>query len=120
VGARASWLFILITGYLQVRYLSTPPWWTAPDFIAGLDEAVGLVGASLVMGLMVQHFKDRPVWPPQVIFVALLGLLVAWANARLRPSTTMVSVFLLVCAVWLTLLVRRDWRPGDRRGSQEL
>jgi hypothetical protein len=123
VGAWASWLCLLLAGYLEARYLSTPPWWTTPDFLAGLDEAVSLMAAAIAMALLVHHFgATRPPWLVQVAVTALLGLIIAWGNARLHSSARPINIFLGVATVWLAALLGRDWyrwRKARRTGQNQ-
>lgn len=123
IGAWASWFGILGAGYLQARYFSTPPWWTTPDFLAGLDEAVSLLAAAIAMALVVHQFGPaRPPWVIQVSVTAVLGLLVAWGNARLHSNAMAINIFIGVAAAWLCALLGRDWyrwRQAHHRRQNE-
>jgi hypothetical protein len=115
-GAWASWLCILLAGFLQARYLASPPWWTTPDFLAGLDEAVSLLAAAIAMALIVHQFGTSwPSRPVQVVVTAFLGLLIAWGNARLHSDARAINTFLAAALVWLAALLGRDWHHRQRR-----
>jgi hypothetical protein len=119
VGAWASWLFLLLATGLVIRCCASPPWWTHPDFLSGLDEAVGLVASTLLIALTVHQFGPRGPWfPIPLALASLLGLLAQWGNARYRPSTTATTFFLAFCALWLIGLVTRDWLHHRSRTGQ--
>jgi hypothetical protein len=116
LGAWASWLLFLAAGAGQAWFLSTPPWWTEPNYLAGLAEAVGLLAAALVMALATHQVRGEGRYRAlQVLAIAAFGMLVEWANARFDPSARTTTLFLVLCGVWLIGLLARDWQQYRSR-----